>query len=533
MAAAESNVELMETGKSSVRPKLRKPEADNEESTDKGESMWSLFKSLEEMTGQGTKLSCEDLNRLVNSMSSLIKNIKGVIRKRSFGNEHSDCDKIVDKDLKQNNSYVFRKGKKGHAKLLKDKNRKYTLGDSTDETITSDNGDSVKSDSHISDNDIHWGERVSYYENRGLSVSDAINRVRIELEGAKFNYDRKRMGKEQKISKPWSYGGDKVQSFDDFLEDFEEYAMNRLGRDRSKWGVELRQFLSGTALRTYRSIYKSGISYNNLISRLRQWCKTIIDNDKRVTPKDFWTAKPIEGEKYHEFALRLQTLYEAVVPDRERKIEELVEQYLECLPTLIAKHLRLRMGSRKINKVKWREIVAWAKEEDDDDENDQVFSNILQKKEYPVWTAAPEEYSVEKPRDYSRYAVPIESPSKLKVKESRTGKDKVLCSYCNRLGHVRENCWRISGRCLVCGSDEHKIKDCSNRNRKRETSRDSPTSKINLSPDLSQVLCFACGQYGHFMLYCDIMKQFRGGLNTAAHGCENVDNEKQNVHLNN
>ena len=37
---------------------------------------------------------------------------------------------------------------------------------------------------------------------------------------------------------------------------------------------------------------------------------------------------------------------------------------------------------------------------------------------------------------------------------------KKNCGYCGGTTHGEEQCWKKQGRCFVCGSDQHTIKDC-------------------------------------------------------------------------
>ena len=34
------------------------------------------------------------------------------------------------------------------------------------------------------------------------------------------------------------------------------------------------------------------------------------------------------------------------------------------------------------------------------------------------------------------------------------------CTACNIRGHTAENCYRVQGRCLICGAYDHRARDC-------------------------------------------------------------------------
>src|SRR5215469_11582420 len=73
--------------------------------------------------------------------------------------------------------------------------------------------------------------------------------------------------------KPLKYGKENLQKFEAFLEDYERYVREQLGRDKNRWAVELRNILEGPALKTYFSVYRPRMNCTVIISRLKKWCK--------------------------------------------------------------------------------------------------------------------------------------------------------------------------------------------------------------------------------------------------------------------
>ena len=43
---------------------------------------------------------------------------------------------------------------------------------------------------------------------------------------------------------------------------------------------------------------------------------------------------------------------------------------------------------------------------------------------------------------------------------TKRGTVPISCSYCGKMGHNENTCWKKTGDCLRCGSSEHRIKDC-------------------------------------------------------------------------
>ena len=42
------------------------------------------------------------------------------------------------------------------------------------------------------------------------------------------------------------------------------------------------------------------------------------------------------------------------------------------------------------------------------------------------------------------------------------------CGYCRKSNHFEENCWKRGGRCLCCGSAEHRIAHCPSKAREKK-----------------------------------------------------------------
>src|SRR5678816_4103621 len=101
---------------------------------------------------------------------------------------------------------------------------------------------------------------------------------------------------------------------------------DRLGKDKNRWAVDLRNFLEGPSLRTYYSIYRAKLSYTTIVTRLRSWCKEEKDNEILDLQQEFWRIEMKKNEKLAEFALRLQTTYEAATSEEQRDVEMLKKQ---------------------------------------------------------------------------------------------------------------------------------------------------------------------------------------------------------------
>ena len=312
-----------------------------------------------------------------------------------------------------------------------------------------------------------WLKRLVELEKTGMEPNKALNRIFIILAGEMLEVLRNFSRANIKAVKPLKYGIEKVQTFEAFLEDFERYAREQLGKDKNRWAVELRNFLEGPILRTYYSIYRSKLSYGTVVTRLRNWCKEEKDSEILDLQREFWKSERRANEKFSDFALRLQTTYEAATPTEQRDVDVLKKQFLNCLPKKTARRFKLRMGSEKDStKVRWKDVISWARDEDDVEEQDEMEprDNAL-----PVWATLNEEgrmrqNAYDERRHYARERSNVNrnyEPRQYSRQENRMSDPRNMrCLYCKKLGHAKRNCWKLNRWCLACGSDEHKVVDC-------------------------------------------------------------------------
>ena len=110
-----------------------------------------------------------------------------------------------------------------------------------------------------------------------------------------------------------------------------------MGKDRNRWAVELRNFLEGPPLRTYYSIYRAKMKYATIVTRLRSWCKEEKESETLNLQREFWKIEKNKSENFAEFALRLQTTYEAATPENQRDVEVLKKQFDAPVKAIVEK----------------------------------------------------------------------------------------------------------------------------------------------------------------------------------------------------
>lgn len=410
------------------------------------------------------------------------------------GDTESECPR--DRYVKYKKTKTKRESGLPNGKGFQIKSRKYTV----------DGSDNSESSSGISCVDFPLLMNNVYLEDfyamrkKGVSASDAGWSVLIALESEKLMLQKKRDKREQiKASRPWPYGMDGVQKVDDFLDDFERYAKEQFGSDKNRWAVELRNFLDGQARRVYFSVYKPGVRYDTIVSRVKNWCNEERHDRKVVAQREFWTAGMKSGEKLSEYALRLQTLYESAVPKDERDKQALKEQFMCTIPPEIARRFRVRMG-RDVEgkKIKWREIVSWALE---DDAVGDVLVRSQEEPPLPVWAFTQDVYDV--PRTYSNVTEqgrPSGSSRQMGFSYGIKNTEKrinVECKYCKKRNHLMKDCWKMKGLCLLCGNEGHRVSMCEKRRVGTSKGLRKMTEKV--------VKCYGCNDPGHIAVNCPII----------------------------
>ena len=229
----------------------------------------------------------------------------------------------------------------------------------------------------------------------------------------------------------------------------------------------------------------------------------------------------VTNERYSDFALRLQTTYEAATPSEQRDVEVLKKQFLNCLPKKTARRFKLRMGHEKEGtRVRWKDVISWAKDEDEIEEQEDIETKETA---LPVWATLNEDRrmgpgpltnriqsSESRLNDYGRFR-----PQNFDREENRVESRNVTCNYCKKRGHIKRNCWKLNGWCLVCGSDRHKIADCDLRgkfnernNQNRQTGNAEQSQRDYRRERKVENKCSLCDENTHALESCPVKQKF-------------------------
>ena len=291
------------------------------------------------------------------------------------------------------------------------------------------------------------------------------------------------------VPRPEVFDLDSGRPFDLFLKDFESYCSGTFRGDQSRWSVELGQFLTGKIKSAFDAFYFPGEPYGRLKKKLLQWVKDSMESLRKRNKRKFEKMKYAPGESLRLFAARLERSFSLAFPlKRSESSSTLQRKFLEAVPKSFKKQVSssatiLRLQNQKLD---WNGVPAMASAYDAEQaETDISVDRDAEAAEVWATTSAPLVFNA---RERGRLASPIASAGVSRRGESRkngidsnqmyrprsvsahafvnNGRnvfDARSCFYCKRKGHIKSECWRRSGRCLLCGSTTHRIAQCDRR----------------------------------------------------------------------
>ena len=297
------------------------------------------------------------------------------------------------------------------------------------------------------------------------------------------------------VPKPENFDLESGQSFKDFLKTFEEYCSNTFRGSTALWVSELPRFLQGSIRDAYTALWVPNDTYKSMKAKLLKWCRDsseVIELDIR---KRFERIKLLPGESLRIYAARLERAFCMAFPNRHAEHSKTLQRkFLDTVPKSFKKQISTtRSISLTMNKrdLTWSTILSLASRQDaeqgttsDSDggnlDGPEVWASTL-----PASPSIPPNPFVE---DQSRTSAlspharewhPTAQNSRLTVsgrsaslgrqasqswdRNSDRGIENRRCHYCYKQGHIRADCRRLNGSCLVCGSSDHQIARCPRR----------------------------------------------------------------------
>lgn len=266
----------------------------------------------------------------------------------------------------------------------------------------------------------------------------------------------------RRAPKPEDFDLSSGRSFRSFLKSFEEYCGHTFKGSSSLWSSELKPFLKGSILQAFEALHVPGESYGDIKDRLLQFCDESQELVNRANRRKFEQITMRNRESLRLYAARMERDFRLAHPRKRVNVSStLTNKFLETVPSSVKKHI---LNTRSILALQgqafdWSLILKLVSSHEMDNNDSQPVRS--EPDETEVWaTTSPM-------RTLSTAAVkPCQPPSDFlsQAREFRSAsRSSGPCSYCNRPGHNRDDCWRLNRRCLACGSPDHRIAQCSKR----------------------------------------------------------------------
>lgn len=299
--------------------------------------------------------------------------------------------------------------------------------------------------------------------------------------------------------KPAAFDSNSGQSFESWLQEFEEFCQVTYRGSSARWIGEMGNLLHGDMHLAFDALRVPGDSYQSLTAKLVKWRKDTAEVLEAQTKSRFTKCQMQTGETLRLYAARLEKYFRLAYPQRDiEKSKTLRKKYCNTVPQSFAKvvHSARSMHLSLVNReITWNDILALAGQHDASgdmvrDTSEEVQLNYTGEKSmmakpgqesvtpcqggcsrYDVWQNS----AIQQPRQASAQASSgTASPHPLRAGQAFAGGDGSsqgrTCYYCEKPGHIKKDCRRLLGLCLICGSDGHQIANCDKRRRMMDLS---------------------------------------------------------------
>ncbi|KAL7635938.1 UNVERIFIED_CONTAM: hypothetical protein RMT77_013755 [Armadillidium vulgare] len=289
------------------------------------------------------------------------------------------------------------------------------------------------------------------------------------------------------VPPPLKYCLEMGQNFDAFLLDFELYCAHMYPNVTETWSRVLNQFLEGEMLVAFNNLDGGRIPYTQVKEKLRCVVKQA-STSKDTLMNRYWSAKREKDESIINFSMRLDRLAVLAGIDLTQSLFQEMKK-LKILDGL---------SGSSAARVKFASLT----------EPDLTVDRMIEIANN-VELCFKQEKKVEQAS--TSKASETNSKTKSEVQVAIMERKDKKCTFCEKEGHLEEECYKKNKSCYCCGKQGHIIKDCRKRiAQEKNREQGNRTDRREQHSNNNRLQCPYCGE-DHLMKDCADFKSVMSG----------------------
>ena len=373
------------------------------------------------------------------------------------------------------------------------------------------------------DSETSFVEELTSSESESLSDENDCKNRRIQRKKKSNKRNSLEQGgyilQPKEVVSPMKFDLDGSITMKRFLHEYEKYFYEKFSGGSHACTQELIKFLPPEVEKVYHALGGPELKFREMEEELIKWYSTTKRYGTRYYKEKLQYIRKEQDETLTTYARRLKQLGLKAYPNQtDRMFQEIRHRFFKTVPPYFRMKLenkedmRVEMGKSK--KIPWIEVVQLAEQEDKRrSRNSDHMETHYGAFNYPgqlQWYSTPGIYNddgdgswqyememmanfnntpgagrgrgnypsrgrarapvANRGRQYSQQQRPLSSATNAATTtntnannsevKSKNSSEALFCHWCGKLGHLEEGCWRKTGKCLICGSSDHRLQDC-------------------------------------------------------------------------